>query len=203
MSDRFQSDAFDPQPPEVPEPTDISMPNPPLPPWLARRLLKDDEQIAWVRGPRFNPSWERYVTHVSLFLAALAAGAFCVAVGSLLAEWWPRMLPAAVLLAGGLVVASIMVLGLSCGYFTRLVATNHRLVILQGYEVCRTWGMDDLPPSLIRHGMSAGGGRDRAIDFDAVKTMLGGASDQFVDAKTILAFGKQLGQIKRREEGRG
>ena len=44
-----------------------------------------------------------------------------------------------------------MVLGLCCGYFTRLVATNHRLVILQGYEMCRTWGMDDLPPSLIRH----------------------------------------------------
>ena len=202
MSDRFQADAFDAPPPDLPEYSDVSRPSPPLPPWLARRLLQDGETVAWVRGPRFNPSWERYVTHIGLFGAALAAGAFAVAVASLLAEFWPPVLLPTVLVAGALVLASIMVLGLCCGYFTRLVATNHRLVILQGYEVCRTWGMDDLPPFLIRHDRSVNGERSRTVDFDAVKNMLGGSSDQFVDAKTILAFGKQLGHIKAREDGR-
>ncbi len=202
MSDRFHTDAFDARPPDLHEHPDVARPLTPLPSWLARRLLREDEQVAWVRGPRFNPSWERYVTHPLLFFAALAVGAFCVAVASLLDEFWPAVMLPTFLFAGALVLASIMVLGLCCGYFTRLVATNHRLVILQGYETCRTWGMDDLPPSLIRHDRSESGERSLTVDFDAVKTMLGGASDQFADAKTILAFGKQLGHIKAREDGR-
>ncbi len=196
MSDRFQTDAFDARPPTL-----VGRSSP-LPSWLARRLLRNDEQVAWVRGPRFNPSWERYVTHISLFLAALGFGVVLTATGWLFAEMWPPMVLPAVLVAAGVVLGSIILLGLCCGYFTRLVATNQRLVILQGYEVCRTWGMDDLPPSLIRDGVSEGGRRNRTVDFDAVTAMLGGSSDRFVDAKAILAFGKQLGQIKRREDGR-
>ena len=197
MSDRYQTDAFDDAAP------DVSLSGGALPPWLARRLLKDDEKVAWVRGPRFNPSWERYVTHIMLFLGAAAVGAVAVAVGSLLSEWWPEAMPISVLVALGVVFGSIIVLGLCCGYFTRLVATDRRLFIVQGYEVCRTWNMDDLPPSLIRHGFSANGRRNRTVDFDAVKDMLGGASDQFTDAQSILAFGKQLNHIKAREDGRG
>ena len=196
MSDQFRNDAFDARLP------DLAGRSSPLPSWLARRLLREDEQVAWVRGPRFNPSWERYVTHFSLFLAALGFGMVLTATGWLFAEMWPPIMLPAALVAGGVVLGSIMVLGFCCGYFTRLVATNQRLVILQGYEVCRTWGMDDLPPSLIRDRISEGGRRNRTVDFDAVTAMLGGASDQFVDAKAILALGKQLGQIKRREDGR-
>jgi hypothetical protein len=40
--------------------------------------------------------------------------------------------------------------------------------------------------------------RRPTIDLDGVKAMLGGASDQFSDTKTILAFGKHLDRIKAR-----
>jgi len=40
--------------------------------------------------------------------------------------------------------------GIANGYFTRLVVTNYRLLILQGYEVCRSWSIHHLPRSLIR-----------------------------------------------------
>ena len=104
--------------------------------------------------------------------------------------------------AAGGAFAAIVILGLASGYFTRLVATNQRLVIVQGRELCRSWTLDDLPPSMIRRRMTGDGQRDRTIDLDAVKTLLGGASDGFADAKSILAFGKQLGQIKARDDGR-
>src|SRR6266508_669464 len=58
-------------------PSEFSWQSPPLPPWLARRLLREDETVTWVRGPRFNPSWERYVTHPVLFLLALVISAAC------------------------------------------------------------------------------------------------------------------------------
>jgi hypothetical protein len=195
MSDRFRTDAFDAQPP------DLSRQFPPLPAWLARRLLRTGERITWVVGPWFNPTWERFVTHPALFLLALALGAACLWAG------WPGagtgsdvpLLPA--LAAGGIVLGSIFVLGISSGYFTRLVVTNYRLVILQGYEVCRSWGLDDLPRSLVRYGRREGGVGSRTVDLDALKTMLGGPSDKFAEAKTILAFGKHLGRIKGREDG--
>src|SRR5262249_19736472 len=100
------------------------------------------------------------------------------------------------------VFGSIFVLGITSGHFTRLVVTDHRLVILQGYEMCRSWNMNELPPSLIRFTMQRSGGGNRAIDLDTLKLMLGADSDKVVDAKTILGFGKHLDHIKARENDR-
>src|SRR5438477_11693767 len=107
---------------------------PALPVWLQTRLLRAGEGITAVYGPGFNPPWERYVTHPALFLAALALGAFWLWEGWVLSGPRPELLPWACLAAGSMVLGSVFVLGLSCGYFTRVVVTNHRLVILQGYE---------------------------------------------------------------------
>jgi hypothetical protein len=196
MSDRFQTGAFDARAPH------LSHAFPPLPAWLARRLLRAGEKITWVRGPRFTPSWEQYATHPALFLVALALGAACVGAGWLISGAWSEMLVLATFAAGGIVLGSIFVLGISSGYFTRLVVTDVRLFIIQGYEVCRTWGIDDLPRSLIRFGRVGDGLGSRTVDLDALKTMLGGSSDKFTESKTILALGKQLDQIKARENGR-
>jgi hypothetical protein len=200
MSDRYQAEGFDDSLLVFPEPFTFVQPSPPFPAWLAARVLRPDEKVTWVRGPRFNPSWELYVTHPGLLLAALALGALGVATGWRMAGSWSEMPPWPFVAAGGLAFAAIVVLGLACGYFTRLVATNQRLFIVQGRELCRSWALDDLPPSLISRRIRRDGQHDRAIDLDAVKTLLGGASDGFTDAKSILAFGKQLGQIKARED---
>ena len=149
MSDRYPNDPFT-------RPADVAGQGSPLPPWLADRLLKGDEQVSWVVGPYFNPPWERYVTHPLLFLAALAVGIACVMVGG--ATGGTEGAVVAGLVGGAVVLASVFVLGFASGYFTRLVVTNFRLLILQGYEVCHRWRIDDLPPSLIRYGMRAGRG---------------------------------------------
>ncbi len=202
MSDQFQTDRFNDQLPEIPDLSLSAEPSPPFPAWLAARFLRHGEKITWVRGPRFNPSWELYVTHPALLLVVLAAGALGVATAWGIAGALSEMPPWPVAAAFGLDFAAVVVLGLASGYFTRLVATNQRLVIVQGRELCRSWTLDDLPPSMIRRRMRGDGRPDRSIDLDAVKTLLGGASDGFADAKSILAFGKQLGQIKSREDGR-
>ncbi len=155
-----------------------------------------------MRGPRFNPSWELYVTHPALLLAALVLGALCVLTTWRFVRGWSEMPPWPFMAAGSLAFAAIVVLGIASGYFTRLAATNQRLFIVQGRELCRSWTLDDLPPSMIRRRIRDDGQRDRTIDLEAVKTLLGGASDGFADAKSILAFGKQLGQIKLRDDGR-
>jgi hypothetical protein len=194
MYDRFQSEVPDARRP------DVAAGFPPLPPWLAGRLLWSGEAVTWVVGPRFSPPWERWVTHPALFLAALALGGLCLGAGWLTAEAGSEVTVAA-LAAGGIVIGSVFVLGLSCGYFTRLVVTNCRLVILQGYEVCRSWGLDKLPRSLLRY---RGRGQEewaRTVDLEALTTMLGGPSSRFADAKTILAFGKQLDRITHRDPG--
>jgi hypothetical protein len=197
MSNRNDTDVFG-------EPiTKPARKHPPLPSWLERRLLRPGEKVAGVYGPRFNPFWERYITHIGLFLGALGLGVVLVLVDRVVAGSWGEMAVWPALVAGGLVFGSIVILGIANGYFTRLVATNTRLVIMQGYEVCRTWRMDDLPRRLIRYRVGDGPDRGASIDLDAMKTMLGTASDQFVDAKAILAFGKSLGQIKRREDDGG
>jgi hypothetical protein len=202
MSEQFQADGFEDHPLEFGERSFLIEKSPPFPAWLAARFLRPDEKITWVRGPKFNPSWELYLTHPGLLLAALVLGAVCV-----LATWriigvWSEMPPWPFIAAGGAAFAAIVVLGVASGYFTRLAATNQRLVIVQGRELCRSWNLDDLPPSMIRRRIRGDGQRDRTIDLDAVKTLLGGSSDGFADAKSILAFGKQLGQIKLREDGR-
>lgn len=195
MSERFPTDMSDFRVPNV---IDIIRP---LPSWLADRLLRSNEKVAWVRGPWFNPSWERYITHPALILFVLVPGAICLGLG------WLNQVDPGVLLFGAffyfvaLGVPTIIVLGITNGYFTRLVVTNLRLVILQGYEICRSWRIDDLPPSLLRYG-KFGEEESRAIDLNAVKTMLGGSSEKFTDSKTILNFGKQLDSITQGDKDR-
>ena len=232
MSDDFRTDPFDPQPPPIPDdrqreypyddrrsdypyddrrsdypyddrPPGRSRPSAPLPSWLARKHLHPDEQVLYVGGPRFNPSLERYITHPLLFVAALALGAVCAGFGWTMERQHPGTLAVGVLAAFGLFIGSIIVLGLCCGYFTRLVATNRRVLILQGYEVCRRWHVHELPRHMVRYGRLEDG-RDGAptIDLNAMKTMLGGSSDQFVDAKTIMAFGKQINRMRGRDDDR-
>ena len=92
-------------------------------------------------------------------------------------------------------IPTIFVLGIASGYFTRLVVTNFRIVCLQGHEICRSWNIDQLPPSLVHHRHFDGEDRRPCVDLEAVKTMLGGSSEKFTNAKTILAFGKQLDSI--------
>src|SRR5207248_1525629 len=144
-----------------------------------------------VYGPEFNPPWERHVTHPSLFLSALATGGVIVLIGL----FWrtqgaPDALPLAATLAGGVALGSVFVLGISCGYFTRLVVTNRRLVVVQGYEVCKSWSLNDLPRSLLRFTPLEGESDGPAVDLNALQAALGGSSNQFADAKTILRFGK-------------
>jgi hypothetical protein len=204
MDEHFQTNGFGTfsrDPLSVPAPN-ILHPYAALPPWLVRRLLRAGEEITWVHGPRLNPWWERYITHPALFLVALALGAACLGVGRLCVRSWSEIPSLAALAGGGIVLGSVFVLGIAAGYFTRLVVTNFRIVILQGYEVCRSWSMDDLPPSLIRYRMRAGEKESRTVDLEALQTVLGGSSDQFAESKTILAFGKHLDQIKARDKGR-
>jgi hypothetical protein len=193
MSDRFQKDLPDFRLPDLIEPFQY------LPGWLADRLLRPDEKVTWVRGPRFSPACERYITHPALFFFAVASGAVIVGVGRLAGGGTPEPFVIAFLIAGFLVISSVIVLGLTNGHFTRLVVTNLRLVILQGHEICRSWNINDLPPSLLRYG-KRGEKASWSIDLDAVKTMLGGSSDKFTDAKTILKFGKQLDSITIRDK---
>lgn len=196
MSERFQNDLPDFRLPDLTESLQY------LPGWLADRLLRPDEKVTWVRGPRFNPSCERYITHPGLFFWAVAIGAVIVGLGRAIGGHNNLADEVLAFLAPGLlVISSIIVLGLTNGYFTRLVVTNFRLVILQGYEICRSWNIDDLPPSLVRY-RTRGEKASWSIDLDAVKTMLGGPSDKFIDTKTILKFGKQLDSITIRDKNR-
>src|SRR5262249_19531082 len=110
MSDRFQTEPF-----TAPALT-ISHKHPPLPGWLASRLFGPDEQIVWVRGPWFTPSWERYATHPSLLLPALLFAWALLMAARLIAGGWGPLLPV-VLVAGGTVVLTLFVLGISAGYF--------------------------------------------------------------------------------------
>ena len=184
---------------------DITPPHAPLPDWVARRLLGAGDHITWVCGPRFNPRWERYVTHPALFVCALALGAVLLGVGRLIAGSWRDMPPAALVMvvaAPILVLGSVFVLGMSAAYFTRLVVTNRRLVIVQGYEVCRSWGLHELPLSLVGYGPRGNRDGGRSVDLDALQTMLGSASDQFAESKTIIAFGKHLDRIKADKDRR-
>jgi hypothetical protein len=166
-----------------------------LPDWLSARLLGEDEHITWVVGPRFNPSWEYHITHPGLFVVALALGATCLGVGRLWAGSWANFPIFPALGAGAVVIGSIYVLALSNSYFTRLVVTTGRILILQGHEVCRTWSIRNLPPSLIHYGMWQDGERSPTVDLDTLKTMLGSSSEKFAESKTILALGKQIDQI--------
>jgi hypothetical protein len=196
MTQRFQRDTFDT--PDV----DFTQSFPPLPGWLADRLLRPGEGITWVVGPRFNPSWEEYVTHPGLFVVALGVGVIGWAGGSALAGPGTELPILLGIAAGCIVLGSIFVLGIFSGYFTRLVVTNRRLVIVQGREVCRSWNLNQLPRSLLRYSPHGPEEEAPAVDLDTLKTMLGGSSDKFAEAKTILSLGKRLDQIKAHENDR-
>jgi hypothetical protein len=204
MSDHFQTEPFDDFPTDPfdgPAPVDIRH-HPRLPAWLARSLLRTDEEITWVRGPRFNPWWERYVTHSALVFYALGISVVLVAAGRLSAGSWSEFPPLIGLAAAAIPLGSLFVVGIAAGYFTRLVVTNFRIVIVQGYEVCRSWRIEDLPPSLIRYKWRGRKSECRTVDLEALQSMLGGPSDQFAAPKKILALGKHLDGIKARENGR-
>jgi hypothetical protein len=202
MSEQFQTRPFDARL------ADLTLPCAPLPFWLAQRLLRNGEKTTRVYGPKVNPSWERFVTHPGLFLIAVAVGAICVWFGSLIAaigtpaaEQDHDVLALAAMIAGAIVLGSIFVVGFSCGYFTRLVVTNRRVFIVQGYEVCKSWDLDHLPPSLVHYSRAPDGEETREVDLGAVHNLLGSSSNQVADAKTILGFGKHLDHIKGRERG--
>jgi hypothetical protein len=196
MSDRLQINPPDDLLPK------IVLSHPALPPWLARRLLRADEEVTWVRGPRWGPWWERYVTHPALMLPGLLLAAVCLWAGRREAGSWSELSPLLAVAAGVLVLGPLFVLGIAAGYFTRLVVTNYRIVIVQGYEVCRRWGLDNLPPSLVRFGKRQGKEASWSIDLNAVQTLFGDSSDQFAESKTILAFGKQLDRMKASDNHR-
>lgn len=198
MSDHFQTEPFAPLPDKPPPPC-ITKDQPELPAWLAERLLRPHEEIAWVRGPRVSPPWEPFATHPLLFVYALAIGTGCVFVGRLIAGSWVALPPWAALPALLIVFGSVFALGVSCGHFTRLVVTNLRLFIVQGRELCSSWDLDDLPPHLIRYTMRDGE-KTRAVDLDAVTAMLDGMSGKFTEAKSIVEFGKKLDQITLRDK---
>src|SRR4051794_16574841 len=93
-------------------PSPSSRPQPALPDWLASGLLHAGEAITWVRGPRWNPSLERYITHPALFLVALAVSAAGCWAARLLAGSWSDVPGMVVLVGAGLVLASILVLAI-------------------------------------------------------------------------------------------
>jgi hypothetical protein len=192
--ERFQPELPDIRLPNIVQPCAL------LPEWLARRHLAPGEQVAWVRGPRLNPWWERHVTHPVWFLYALAFGAACLAAGWVWAGSWADMPPLPVVAAVVAFFGSVYVLAIAAAYFTRLVVTDRRLFILQGYEVCCNWGLNQLPPSLLRYGPHGRSGSP-SVNLDTLQTMLGSATEQFADSKTILAFGKHLDRIKARDNG--
>jgi hypothetical protein len=193
MSEQFPEDERDQRA------ADVSEQFQPLPGWLADRLLRPEEKVVWVRGPSFQPFCERFVTHPGLFFLALAIGLLVGGGGVMLAQGGePLIAGFSVLCAVALILISILVLGIACGYFTRLVVTNYRLVVTQGYEVCRSWGIDDLPRSMLHY--RDGEAWRPTINLDAVQTLLGGSSQQFSDAKTILTFAKQLDRIQKKRD---
>jgi hypothetical protein len=202
MSDQIQPDTFSrfqSEPPSLPT-REIVGTCSPFPAWLARRLLGPDEKVTWVRGPKRNPSWERYITHPGLLLVPVAVAAIVALVGGLTAG-----AKAGELLCpffGICFVAALpmlFVVGIACGYFTRLVVTNQRVVVLQGYEICDTWDVARLPRSLVRQEQRDGQPAVSSVDLNALNTILGGSSTQFVEAKTILDFAKTLKRLSLEE----
>ncbi len=190
-------EGLDSEAPDISDVPDISRHCPPLPWWLARRLQRPGEEITWVYGPRFNPSWELLVTHPIMFVLALVLGILCIWLGS---RWsgppWTAGVPIMVGLGAGIIVGSVFVLGIFSGYFTRLVVTNYQIVIFQGYERCRSWDLRDLPPSLRKYRLWPDDKWKPTVDLEALKTMLGSLSDKVSERKSILALGKHLEQIK-------
>ena len=191
MSNRFQAE----RPDDIR--SDISR-FPPLPPWLRKKLLRPGEEVTWVRGPRWCPAWEEYATHPIVFLVGLALGAICLGGGRLVfGSWEDPAMGICLLISIVVVVGSICVLGVLNGHFTRLVVTTDRIVIMQGYEILRSYSIDSLPRSLIHHSRDGDEEERRTVDVGALQKMLGGSSAGFVEAKAVWDLGKQLDQFKK------
>jgi hypothetical protein len=199
MSDRFHDQR--PEPTEQAEtptgtPTAAAAAKQGLPAWLARRVLMPGETVALVRGPKTSPL-EPYLTHPALFLAALVPASISLAVGRALVNSWKELPPFAGVIAILLVFGTIIFLASMAGYFTRLVITDRRLIVLQGREVYRSRNIKDLPPFLLRrHRGEDGLERAPTIDLNAVNTLLGGTGDGYVDAETILTLSKKLDKMR-------
>src|SRR5207244_98206 len=101
MTDRYQTGPYNDEPldPFDSRPRETTRSFAPLPAFLARRVLKPDEQVAWVAGPRFNPPWEPYATHPLLVVAALGLGVILVLLSRLLVDSWAELPVVPVLVA--------------------------------------------------------------------------------------------------------
>jgi hypothetical protein len=183
--------------PRRPEPPPLD-PGPPLPQWLGSLFLRPQETVTMVRGPRWSPSIEPFLTHPLTIVVALVIGAGLVWLALLIQH------PAPFFSGLGLGLGTLFVVGFSAGHFTRLVVTNQRLFIVQGREMVRQWRADQLPHHLRRYERRDDG-REEAptIDLGEVTKMLGTSSDGFADANTILQLGKKIDSFKERpDEGK-
>src|SRR5438876_205259 len=119
MSDRYHGDRPDRY--DAP-PRDVAIDRGRLPGWLARRLLRADEEIQSVRGPRQCPAWEPFVTHPGVVVVGLALAAAILTVGALvLGSFADPLMALPCVLALLAAVGGLVVVGIAAGYFTRLV----------------------------------------------------------------------------------
>jgi len=183
-----------------PEPAVPVAPSLPLPEWLARRILEPGETIALVRGPTGKWWLEPYLTHPLASLAGAIPAAVAITVGRMIVPSWRDLPPAAGIVAVLFVFASVFVVGLLAGYFTRLVVTDRRLLILQGREIWSSRGIDELPPFLVRRMRDPDGRERRAIDIVTLDSMLGSSNTGIVDSDTILTLGKKIDKLKERRD---
>src|SRR5262249_42853855 len=96
-------------------------------------------------------------------------------------------------------VGGLILVGIAAGYFTRLVITNQRVMIVQGYEIRKTWRLGDLPRSLVGVKRSDGGELKRTVGMETVTTVVGGGSRQFRGGQDDLG----AGQGDRPDQARG
>lgn len=170
-----------------------------LPTWLARLVLAPGETVALVRGPTSNSPLEPYLTHPALFLVALLPAGITLAVGRAMSPSWKELHPLPGLLAVLILFGTVIFLAGMAGYFTRLIITDRRLLIVQGREVRSSRDVNSLPRALVRRGRDEFG-RERAptIDLNAVNKLVGGTG--FVDAKTILTLSKKIDKLKESDD---
>src|SRR4051812_20893081 len=125
MSERYYGDLPD-RYDEAPR--EVAWSRPQLPGWLAKRLLREGEEIESVRGPRHSPAWEPFVTHPGVVLVGLALAAAIIAIGALaLGSFDDKLMALPCVLALLSAVGGLLVVGLMAGIFTRLVITTQRV----------------------------------------------------------------------------
>ncbi len=175
--------------------------NRPFPKWLASHLLRGDEEILWSTGPRHTPAIEPFLTHWLFVVVGVMLAVGTLFLGRMLVPGWSKLPMWAGFTAIFLVFGSVFLVGVANGYFTRLVATNKRVFIVQGQAICRSWGLNALPRSLVQYRINEHGEEERTVDVDALRTMLDSPSEGFAESKTILSLGKHLDRVKDAREG--